>query len=77
MQLQSGKGKRAGKMQLSGHFDNADAFTVQETVARVSRKRNRRVTMEEAMYEAVADWCAREGVILPSRHQATHNPGPA
>jgi hypothetical protein len=75
------QGRRSGKTQLSGMFENVDAYTVQEVLGRVSRKRNRRMTVQEIVYEAVADWCAREGTILPTRQlrqqEAPLGPGPA
>ncbi len=60
---------RDGKIQLCGYFSREDAFTVQEVIARVSRKRDHRVTMQEAVAEAVADWCHKHGTTLPGREK--------
>jgi hypothetical protein len=59
-------GSRKGKMQIGGHFDPRDVFTLQEVLARESRERGRRKTMQEALDEMVRDYCAKRGVKLPS-----------
>jgi hypothetical protein len=55
-------GSRKGKMQIGGHFDPRDVFTLQEVLARESRERGERKTMQEALDEMVRDYCARRGV---------------
>ena len=60
---------RKGKMQISAHFDLADAFTLQEVLARESRERGSRKTIQEALEEMVSDYCAKRGVKLPSAGQ--------
>jgi hypothetical protein len=59
-------GSRKGKMQIGGHFDPSDVFTLQEVLARESRERGRRKTMQEALDEMVRDYCGKRGVKLPS-----------
>ena len=59
-------GSRKGKMQIGGHFDPRDVFTLQEVLARESRERGRRKTVQEALDEMVRDYCAKRGVKLPS-----------
>jgi hypothetical protein len=59
-------GSRKGKMQIGGHFDPSDVFTLQEVLARESRERGSRKTMQEALEEMVHDYCAKHGVKLPS-----------
>jgi hypothetical protein len=59
-------GSRKGKMQIGGHFDPRDVFTLQEVLARESRERGSRKTMQEALEEMVRDYCARHHVKLPS-----------
>jgi hypothetical protein len=44
-------GSRKGKMQIGGHFDPRDVFTLQEVLARESRERGERKTMQEALDE--------------------------
>ena len=46
-------GSRKGKMQIGGHFDPRDVFTLQEVLARESRERGSRKTMQEALEEMV------------------------
>jgi hypothetical protein len=58
---------RKGKLQLGGHFDIEDALTIKEVIARVGRKRLRTLSLQDAVFEALSDWCAKEGVILPSQ----------
>jgi hypothetical protein len=55
---------RDGKAQIGAYFDKVDVFTIQEVLARVSRKRGERVTMQSAVTEAMREWCAKEGVSL-------------
>jgi hypothetical protein len=57
---------RKGKMQIGGHFDPADVFTLQELLMRESRERGTKKTMQEALEEMVADYCKKHGVTLPS-----------
>jgi hypothetical protein len=59
-------GSRKGKMQIGGHFDPRDVFTLQEVLARESRERGRRKTVQEALDEMVREYCAKRGVKLPS-----------
>jgi len=56
---------RDGKTQIGAYFDKTDVFTIQEVLARVSRKRGERVTMQDAIVEAMIEWCGRENVELP------------
>jgi hypothetical protein len=60
-------GGRKGKMQFGGHLDPRDIFTLQEVLARESRERGSRKTMQEAVEEMVADYCKKRGVTLPSK----------
>jgi hypothetical protein len=60
-------GSRKGKMQIGGHFDPSDVFTLQEILARESRDRGSRKTMQEALEEMLADYAAKHGVKLPSQ----------
>jgi hypothetical protein len=57
---------RKGKMQIGGHFDPADVYTLQELLARETRERGNKKTMQEALEEMVADYCKKHGVTLPS-----------
>jgi hypothetical protein len=63
---ESMSGSRKGKMQIGGHFDPRDVFTLQEVLARESRERGSRKTMQEALEEMVRDYCIKHGVKLPS-----------
>lgn len=58
--------ERKKTMQIGGHFDPADVFTLQELLMRESRERGTKKTMQEAMQEMVADYCKKHGVTLPS-----------
>jgi hypothetical protein len=57
---------RKGKMQIGGHFDPSDVYTLQELLARETRERGSKKTMQEALEEMVADYCKKHGVTLPS-----------
>jgi hypothetical protein len=57
---------RKGKQQIGAFFDEADIATLQQVLATERQKRGRKVTMQEAMQEMVAEYCKKHGVTLPS-----------
>jgi hypothetical protein len=57
---------RKGKMQIGGYFDPRDVFMLPEILARESRERGTRKTMQEAPEEMLRDYCMKHGVKLPS-----------
>jgi len=60
----SGKG---GKTQVGGYFKDHTALVIREVLARVGVKRGKRVTMQDAIHEAMRAWCEKEaGVKLPA-----------
>ncbi len=61
---------RKGKMQLGGYFDPQDLFTFKELLMRESRERGRKKSTQEGLEDAVAEYCEKRGVILPSRQKA-------
>jgi hypothetical protein len=58
---ESMSGSRKGKMQIGGHFDPRDVFTLQEVLARESRERGSRKTMQEALSAARPPWLPPPG----------------
>lgn len=56
---------RDGKMQIGAYFEKVAVFTIQEVLARESRDRGMRVTMQDAITEAMQEWCSKRGVTLP------------
>ena len=52
-------------------FGPDDVFTLQEVLARESRDRGTRKTMQEALEEMVRDYCGKHGVKLPSATKPT------
>jgi hypothetical protein len=60
---------RDGKMQIGAYFEKVAVFTIQEVLARESRERGIRVTMQDAITEAMQEWCSKRGVTLPKAEQ--------
>ncbi len=57
---------RDGKMQVAGYMPKDSVFALQELLLRLSRDRGERVTMQEAIAEALSDFGRKHGVkILP------------
>jgi hypothetical protein len=76
MQLQQSgadtmSGSRKGKMQIGGHFDPSDVFTLQMVIKQESIKSGVKKTMQDALEEMVRDYCGKHGVKLPSSTRPT------
>jgi hypothetical protein len=63
-QPRSGKPSRAGKTMIGAYVDKDGAFTIQELLLKRSREQGERVTMQEAIVEALTDYCKKYGVTV-------------
>jgi hypothetical protein len=72
---------RKGKIQLGGYFDPRDVFTFKELLMRESRERGHLKSTQEGLEDAIAEYCARRNVTLPSladsARQKASSPSPA
>jgi len=58
---------RRGKMQIGAYLEPRDLFTFKELLMRESRDRGSKKSTQEGLEEAIAEYCAKRGVTLPSR----------
>lgn len=70
VQTQAGEPRRSrgpgreGKSMIGAYVDKGALYTIQELLLRLSRDRGERVTMQEALTEALGDFCRKHGVEL-------------
>lgn len=53
---------RAGKTMIGAYVEKDAVYTIQELLLRLSRERGERVTMQEAIVEALTDYCKKHGL---------------
>jgi hypothetical protein len=51
---------------IGGHFDADVSFAVHELCGRLARQRGRRVTVQQALAESLADWFVKHGAAPPA-----------
>jgi len=56
------KSGREGKTMIGAYADKDGAYAVQEVLLKLSRERRVKVTMQEAILEALTDFCKKHGV---------------
>ncbi|MGO9005295.1 MAG: hypothetical protein ACLQB4_05965 [Beijerinckiaceae bacterium] len=56
------KAGREGKTMIGAYADKDGVYTVQEVLLKLSRERREKVTMQEAIVEALTDFCKKHGV---------------
>ncbi len=56
---------REGKSLVSAYLPKNAFFTLHEVLMQLSRKRGEKVTIQEALTEALTDYCQKHGVELP------------
>jgi hypothetical protein len=66
---------RARTVMVAGHFASDVSFAVHELCGRLTRQKGRRVTMQEAIAEALADWFAKYGAAVPEGLSSTYQDG--
>ena len=57
-------GGRAGKTMIGAYLDKEAVYTIQELLLRLTRERGQKVTMQEAIAEALTAYCDKHGVQL-------------
>lgn len=56
---------RVKTVMIAGHFDADVSFAVHELCGRLTRQKGQRVTVQQALAEALADWFAKHGAKPP------------
>jgi hypothetical protein len=56
---------RAKTVMIAGHFDADVSFAVHELCGRLTRQKGQRVTVQQALAEALADWFTKHGATPP------------
>jgi hypothetical protein len=56
---------RAKTVMIAGHFDADVSFAVHEQCGRLTRQRGQRVTVQQILAEALADWFTKHGATPP------------
>ncbi len=56
---------RAKTVMIAGHFDADVSFAVHELCGKLTRQQGQRVTVQQALAEALADWFTKHGATPP------------
>ena len=56
---------RVGRVMVAGYFGTETSFAIRELCVKMSRKRGRRVTLQDALAEAIAILFEKHGVAPP------------
>lgn len=56
---------RAKTVMIAGHFDADVSFAVHELCGKLTRQKGQRVTVQQALAEALADWFTKHGATPP------------
>jgi hypothetical protein len=56
---------RAKTVMIAGHFDADVSFAVHELCGRLTRQKGCRVTVQQALAEALTDWFTKNGATPP------------
>jgi hypothetical protein len=56
---------RAKTVMIAGHFAPDVSFAMHELCGKLTRKHGKRITVQQALAEALADWFAKHGAEAP------------
>jgi hypothetical protein len=56
---------RTKTVMIAGHFDPDVSFAVHEQCGKLTRQRGQRVTVQQALAEALIDWFTKHGATPP------------
>lgn len=56
---------RTKTVMIAGHFDPDVSFAVHELCGKLTRQKGQRVTVQQALAEALADWFTKHGATPP------------
>jgi hypothetical protein len=56
---------RAKTVMIAGHFDPDVSFAVHELCGKLTRQNGKRVTVQQALAEALGDWFTKHGAPAP------------
>ncbi len=57
---------RAKTVMVAGHFDADVSFALHELCGKLTRQQGQRVTVQQALAEALADWFTKHGATPPA-----------
>jgi hypothetical protein len=57
---------RTKTVMIAGHFEPDVSFAVHEQCGKLTRQRGERVTVQDALAEALADWFTKHGATPPN-----------
>lgn len=56
---------RSKTVMIAGHFDADVSFAVHELCGKLTRQKGKRVTVQQALAESLADWFTKHGATPP------------
>jgi hypothetical protein len=56
---------RTKTIMIAGHFDPDVSYAIHELCGKLTRQRSERVTVQQALAEALADWFKKHGALPP------------
>ena len=56
---------RAKTVMIAGHFEADVSFAIHELCGKLTRQRGQRVTVQQVLAEALADWFSKHGATPP------------
>ncbi len=56
---------RTETIMIAGHFEADVSFAIHEQCGKLTRQRGQRVTVQQVLAEALADWFAKHGATPP------------
>jgi hypothetical protein len=56
---------RTKTVMIAGHFDADVSFALHEQCGKLTRQQGQRVTVQQALTEALADWFTKHGATVP------------
>ena len=57
---------RVKTVMIAGHFDSDVSFAIHELCGKLTRKQGKRMTVQQALSEALSDWFSKHGATPPS-----------
>jgi hypothetical protein len=57
---------RTKTVMIAGHFEADVSFAIHEQCGKLTRQRGQRVTLQQALAEALADWFTKHGATPPN-----------
>src|SRR4051794_19333510 len=65
---------RVKTVMIAGHFDPDVSFALHEQCGKLTRQQGQRVTVQQVLAEALADWFEKHGAAVPDGLKASATP---